>query len=85
MIKEYETTVSKINYYDKKKKNEFLEDFCEISLVCSLKILKRLKEATSQKSRNKKKKRTDKTHHFQGYNDPKCIHIIFWASSKDIK
>ena len=36
MIKEYETTVSKIIYYD--KKNEFLEDFREISLVGSLKI-----------------------------------------------
>ena len=37
MIKEYETTVSKIIYYDKKKKNEFLEDFREISFVGSLK------------------------------------------------
>ena len=36
MIKEYETTVSKIIYYDKKK-NEFLEGFREISLVGSLK------------------------------------------------
>ena len=37
MIKEYETTVSKIIYYDKnKKKNKFLEDFREISLVGSL-------------------------------------------------
>ena len=35
MIKEYETTVSKIIYYDEKK-NEFLEDFREISLVGSL-------------------------------------------------
>ena len=35
MIKECETTVSKITiYYDKKKKkNEFSEDFSEISLV----------------------------------------------------
>ena len=38
MIKEYETTVSKLIYYDKQKKNEFLEDFREISLVGSLKI-----------------------------------------------
>ena len=38
MIKEYETTVSKIIYYDKnKKKKEFLEDFREISVVGSLK------------------------------------------------
>ena len=37
MIKEYETTVSKIIYYDKNKKNEFLEDFREISVVDSLK------------------------------------------------
>ena len=37
MIMEYETTVSKIIYYDKnKKKNEFLEEFREISIVGSL-------------------------------------------------
>ena len=36
MIKEYETIVSKIIYYDKNKKNDFLEDFREISLVGSL-------------------------------------------------
>ena len=41
MIKEYETTESKIIYYEKKKKKkkEFLEDFREISLVGSLKWL----------------------------------------------
>ena len=37
MIKEYETTVSKIIYYDKKQRKKFLEDFREISLVVSLK------------------------------------------------
>ena len=39
MIKEYETTVSKITYYDKNKINEFLVDFREISLVGSLKTV----------------------------------------------
>ena len=38
MVKECETTVSKIINYD--KKNEFLEDFREISLVGSLNIKK---------------------------------------------
>ena len=40
MIKKYETTVSKIIYYD--KKNEFLEDIREISLVGSLNAITQL-------------------------------------------